>query len=87
MENGLTYEGLINTVYYLLQAVLQIADLAAVAAVVYYGIRMAIARGDATKFNDARKGLIYTIIGALIIFGVYTILATVRGAVGSIGGQ
>ena len=87
MENGLTYEGLMNTVYSLLATILQMADLAAVAAIVWFGVRMALSRGDPAKFNEAKKGLIYACIGAVIIFGVYTILATVRGAVGSIGGQ
>ncbi len=87
MSSGLTYQGLMTTLYTLLQAILRIADLGAIIAIIWFGLQMALARGDATKFNDAKKGLLYAIIGAIVIFGVYTILATVRGAVSGISGQ
>ena len=69
----------------LVQNILLLASLAATGAVVYYGVLMAMARDNATQFSNARKGLLYSALGALIIFGVYTIMATVRGAVNSIG--
>ncbi|HUO75605.1 MAG TPA: hypothetical protein VMU12_01655 [Candidatus Paceibacterota bacterium] len=84
---GITWAKVMSSVYYLLQNILLIAGLAATGAVVYYGFLMATSRDNATQFAGARKGLLYAMLGAIIIFGVYTILATVRGAVGSVVGQ
>lgn len=82
---GITWNKVIYAVYYLLQNILFVAGLAAVGAIVYYGVLMATARDNAGQFDSARKGVLWAMLGALTIFGVYTILATVRGAVGSIG--
>lgn len=81
-----TYDNLRRSMYYVLATILQLAGLAAVAAVVYYGIRMAVSRGDSAKFSEAKKGLLYALLGAAVIFGVYTILATVRGATDELTG-
>ena len=80
-----TWAKVMNVVYYLLQNILFLAGLAVVGAVVYYGVLMATASGSSDQFTKGRKGLIYSVVGALIIFGVYTIIATIRGAVNSIG--
>ena len=80
-----TWDKVKYAMYYLLQNILVVAGLAATGAVIYYGVMMATARDNATQFNSARKGVLYAALGALIIFGVYTILSTVRGAVNSIG--
>ena len=50
---------------------------------IYYGLRMILSRGDPTKFNDAKKGLFYAILGIIVIFGTYTIIATVANALGA----
>jgi len=69
----------------LVQNILVLAGLAATGAIVYYGVLMATAGSNTDRYSRARKGLIYAAIGTIIIFGVYTIIATVRGAVNSIG--
>lgn len=84
---GITWDRVMYVIYNLLQNILFVAGLAAVGAIVYYGVLMATARDNADRFNGARKGVLWSMLGALIIFGVYTILATVRGAVGSVLGQ
>jgi hypothetical protein len=77
------YDSLRRSMYFVLATILRIAGLAAVVAVVFYGAKMAFAGGDAAKFSEAKKSLLYALLGAVVIFGIYTILATVRGAVDS----
>lgn len=38
---------------------------------------MALSHGDPSKFNEAKKGLLYAILGIIVILGSYTIIATV----------
>ncbi len=83
---SVTWDSVKTAIYNLLQTILIIAELFAVAAIVYYGFRIATGGGKSgEKSLSAQRGLWYAIIGALIIFGVYTILATVKGAATSIG--
>lgn len=83
--SGLTWDGVMDRIYYLIAVLLQIAGFLAVAAVIVYGLKFVMAKEDPAKRTAAKKGLGYSIVGMLIIFGVYTILATVRGAVGALG--
>lgn len=82
-----TYARLLSTMYYLLGVILQLAELGVVAALVWYGLQMVLSRGDAARFTSAKNGVMLAIVGGIIIFGVYTILATVKGAVIGLGGQ
>ena len=84
--DGFTYDKLIEVANRLVQFILRVAGFAVVGVIVYYGVRMVIAGNDAAKYAEARKGLNYALIGALVIFGVYTIIATIQGAVESLGG-
>lgn len=61
----------------------QIAELIIIGAIIVYGIQMVLSRGNPEKFGEARKSLTFAVIGALVIFGVYTIIATVANAVGA----
>lgn len=83
--SGFTYDRLVRIATELIKILLQIAELAAVGAVVWYGLQMVLSRGDAAKFASAKKGLGLAIVGALVIFGVYTIIATIQGGVRSVG--
>jgi hypothetical protein len=82
---GFTYDKLIKVANNLVQFILRVAGFVVVGVIVYYGIRMVIAGNDAAKYAAARKGLNWALIGALVIFGVYTIIATIQGAVESLG--
>jgi hypothetical protein len=83
--SSFTYQRLVTIVTELVKIALQIGEVVAVGAIVYFGLRMVISRGDETKFSEAKKGLQFAVLGALIIFGVYTIIATVQRAVESVG--
>ncbi len=54
-----------------------------VVMVVYYGIQFMTARGDSTKFADAKKSFTYGLVGILVILGTYTIIATIANGLGA----
>lgn len=80
-----TYQGMLNILYNLVEFLLRIAAFACVAVLAWFGLKMVLSRGDQTKFADAKKGLTWAIIGTVVIFGVYTIIATIKAAVDSVG--
>ena len=80
IENGFTYDRLVSMLNYLVREVLLLGGFLATAAIIFYGFQMAISRGDAGAFGKAKNNLIKAALGAVIIFGVYTIIATVQGA-------
>ena len=82
-----TYEGLMDAVWNLVSFLMRIASLAVVVAIVWFGLRMAFSRGDAAKYEKAKEGLKWALIGAVVTFGVWTIIATVHSFVGALGGQ
>ena len=80
-----TYERLVTIVTELVNIFLRIAAVVAAGFIVWYGVRMVLSRGEPGKFSEARKGLLWAMLGAAVIFGVYTIIATVQKAVQSVG--
>lgn len=79
-----SYENVIAVLNSLVKTVLRIAGFLVIIVIVYHGVRMATAGSNETVYGDARKGLNWAIVGALVIFGVYTIIATVEGLVNSV---
>lgn len=84
-EADFTYQRLVTVAGELVKFALRILGFIGVILIVWYGLRMVISRGDATKFSEARKGLLYALGGLVIVFGVWTIIATVQRAVQSVG--
>jgi hypothetical protein len=80
-----TYQRLITIANELVKIALRIVGVIGVIMVVWFGLRMVMSRGDATKYGEARKGLLWSLVGLLVIFGVWTIIATIQGAVRSVG--
>lgn len=58
--------------------VLSIAGGIMVIFVVIYGIKIATAGGNVDQLQSAKKGLLWSVIGALVIFGTGVIINTVR---------
>ena len=83
--SSFTYQNLVKMVTELVKIGLQVAELLAVIMIAWFGLRMVLSRGDAAQFTTARKNLMLALVGAIVIFGVYTIIATVQGAVQSVG--
>ena len=46
-------------------------------AIILAGIIFIFSRGNPTVFTNAKKNLLYVIIGGLVIYGVYTIILSV----------
>lgn len=80
-----TFDKLVDLLRYLALLAFDLAGFVAAGFIIYYGVRMGLARDNATEFASAKSGLIKAALGLMVIAGVWTIIATVRGAVGSIG--
>lgn len=51
-------------------------------AIIFTGIIFIFSRGNPTVYANAKKTLLYTVIGGLLIYGVYTIILSVSGLLG-----
>lgn len=80
-----TYAKLKATALALAKTFTELVGLALVIGVVFYGLRMILARGDETAFRTAKTGLTNAMIGTLIVYGAHTIIATLYNAVHSVG--
>src|SRR3989338_9172655 len=56
--------------------------IAAVIALVVYGIMFLKSRGNPQEFGGAKKALTWGLVGVAVIFGVFTIILTVSSLVG-----
>ena len=79
----LTIERVIGIITGLSCWLADIALLLMVGAIIIYGLQIMLSRGDASKFQAAKESLKYAIVGAVVILGVYTIIATVAQALGA----
>lgn len=82
---GITYDKVVASLNYLVTNALLVGGFIAVGAIVYYGFRMTMSKGDPGAFTTARDHLVQACIGAAIIFGVYTIIASLYAFTHSIG--
>ena len=63
--------------------VFRFASILFVIWIVYVGIKFIQSRGNPIAFSEARKTLLYSLLGGLIIYGVYTIILTVADLFGA----
>lgn len=75
---GFTYDKLVGMLESLVTNVLGLGLTVATAVVVYYGFQMAFSRGDAATFTKAKEHLMTAALGAVLLFGVYTVIATIQ---------
>ncbi len=61
----------------------RIAIIGLVVMMTFYGVQMIWSRGEPTIFGKAKKGFSMSVVGALVIFGAYTIVATAAYAAGA----
>ncbi len=54
----------------------RIAVIGLVVMMVFYGVQMVWSGGNENRYTSARKGFGWSLVGALVIFGAYTIVAT-----------
>lgn len=69
----------------LLGAVIQIGIPIAVLFIVFAGFKFVLARGNAGKLEEARKNLMYTLIGIGIFLGAWLIAMVIANTVNSLG--
>lgn len=50
---------------------------------IYAGIKFILARGNPTAFSEAKKTFFYSLLGGLIIYGVYTIILSIAALLGA----
>ncbi|OGN07418.1 MAG: hypothetical protein A3B86_01565 [Candidatus Yanofskybacteria bacterium RIFCSPHIGHO2_02_FULL_38_22b] len=60
----------------------QFAGIIFVIWIIYVGIKFLLARGNPTAFSETRKTFLYSLLGGLIIYGVYTIILSVAALFG-----
>lgn len=64
---------------------IQFALILFAAFIVYSGIRFFISRGNPTDIGQAKKVFLYSLVGGLVVFGVYTLIFTLAGIFGFSG--
>ncbi len=69
----------------LLTAVIQIGIPIAVLFIVYAGFKFVLARGNPAKLQEARQGLLYTLLGIGIFLGAWLIAMVIANTVNSLG--
>ena len=55
-------------------------------AIIYTGFKFVTARGNATKIEEAKRNLLYVLIGSAIILGAQALKILITGTVGEIQG-
>jgi len=77
-----TIQKLANVITGLVCWVSGIAIVLTVLALVWFGMMFITSRGDPGKVTEARKSFLWGLVGIAVIFGVYTIIATVANSLG-----
>ena len=53
-----------------------------VLAIVWFGVNFLMSKGEPEKITQARKALLWGIVGIAVILGTYTIIATIANSLG-----
>ena len=75
---GTSLPALLNDI---LQFVVQIGSIIVIFMLVYVGFLFIVARGEPGKISEARRALLYTLIGALILLGAEAIALGIQATV------
>ena len=78
----LTIDDVFNIIYGFACWLWSVSMFIIVIAIIWVGIRMMGSQSNATTFTAARTAFVHVLVGAIVIMGVYVIIATVAGAVG-----
>ena len=62
--------------------VFQFAAILFVVWIIYAGVKFLSVRGNPTALSEAKKTFFYSLLGGLVIYGVYTIILTVAALFG-----
>lgn len=64
--------------------VMPIASVLVVLAILYSGFKFVVAQGNPKEIEEARRGLVWALVGSAILLGAYGISTALRSTVGSI---
>ena len=69
----------------ILQFVVQIGSIIVILMLVYVGFLFVTARGEPGKITEARRALLWTVVGALILLGAQAIAMGIQATVQALG--
>lgn len=78
-----TVEGIIAIFTRLACYASRIALLLVTAFIIFYGVQFLMSEGNPEKVTQAKKSLLWGIVGVAVILGTYTIIATVANSIGA----
>lgn len=84
LANPLKFKTLDDLINAVLAAVVQLGGTILLFMLVWTGFKFVVARGNEEKIRDARRALLWTIIGGLILLGATAIKLVVQATVTSI---
>ncbi len=80
-QEDLSSEGVINIVQNFANWLIIIAEGIIVIFIAYYGIQIATAGGNVDRLTEAKKSLVWLVVGGLVVFGAYIIIGTISNIV------
>lgn len=83
LKAGTSLEGLLNDI---LAFVIRIGTVVIILMIVYVGFKFVTARGNPGEIEDAKKALLWTVVGALILLGAQAIAIGLEATVKAFGG-
>ncbi len=83
--NPIKYNNLQDFLLGILDIVIQYGALLIVFFIVFAGFKFVTAQGNTEKIADARKMLVWIIVGAFVLLGVYVIKAAICGTLVNLG--
>lgn len=84
LENPLQFDTISQFLDAMLGAVVTIAGPIVVLMLVYSGFLFVKAQGNPEKLTDAKKAIMWTIIGAVIVLGAFVLSGAIEGTVNQI---
>ena len=84
---GTSMSGLVDSVIFLINALLVLAAIAATVYIIISGVRYMASQGDERELEQARRSLIYGVIGIIIVLLAVVIVNYFAVAVGGGDGQ
>lgn len=81
LQGGTSLESFLNTI---LSFVIRIGAIIVVLMLVYVGYLFVVAQGSDSKLTEARKALLWTIVGALILLGAQAIAIGLQSTVNAL---
>ena len=83
LKGGATLSSFLKDI---LSFVVQIGTIAIILMLIYVGYKFVAAQGAPAKIEEAKKMLLWTIIGALVLLGAQAISAAIQATVTQLGG-